>query len=470
MLSLLQNLFIIVLTPIAGFTVKINDKVRNISIQFICFLFPLYFIYYYTWARYRDIMPAWLQHHHERHIMGCLLLLLLILFSLNQVPTRVIWNKWIMYPMVISGLWMLIISFIHPVGSGYRVFALMLIFIYPCMYFIWNNRGDYEQLFDPIARALMVIGILFFISCFILAAHGEMIIVSGRCMGQLMDPNMFSMVGMASSCGSLYLLIRDRESHFRFVIYSASLGSGFAIVWMGQSRLSLMVCFVNIIAALIFYLRYSEKSKTTVIVIKLVCIIAVVINMLLLSSFCISLQKGAEAQVKGTVQAEQETDASVSEEPAQTQESQNTTVIDRLSADENATLNTYSAGRIEIWKGYWQFLNVFGNDFSQADWNALTHNTVTHAHNNFLEMSFRFGVPMGILFFLLETVACLKALQMLFCNRRKRIVLLMPILFTVMFLFESMFDIATLPFERDAPFYFYLAMIPMACQKTESSS
>ena len=106
--------------------------------------------------------------------------------------------------------------------------------------------------------------------------------------------------------------------------------------------------------------------------------------------------------------------------------------------------------------------NLLGNDFSKVDWNDLTQNTVRHAHNNFFEMSYRFGVPLGVLFIIFEIIACMKALQYLFLNRQKRIVLLLPILFIVMFFFESMLDIATLPFERDAPFYFYMALIPMA--------
>jgi hypothetical protein len=178
--------------------------------------------------------------------------------------------------------------------------------------------------------------------------------------------------------------------------------------------------------------------------------------MVLLSHLCILMQYNVVAQNDTTVGTEQEVDpgTAVSQPEGQS-------AIDRWSYDENTTLDTYTAGRYHIWKGYMQYLNLTGNDFSKANWEVLTQSPIRHAHNNFFEMAFRFGVPLGILFIMLEVIVCLKALQYLFLNRRKQIVLLWSIIFVVMFLFESMFDVATLPFERDAPFYFYIALIPM---------
>ena len=458
MTNILQSLFIAVLTPVAKFTCKINSRIRSICIHITCLLFPLYFFFFYVYLKHHELFPHFLRYHNGRHVLGCALLLLLILFSLDRVPKKVKWNKWIMYPMLISGIWMMAISFVHPVGDGYRAFALMLIIAYPCLFFVWNNRGDYDNLFTPLSRAVALIGVLYFASCFALAANGDMTILNGRCEGQLHDANLFSMIGATAACGALYLLVKDRLSTWGFIFYSIALGTGLAITLMGQSRISAMVCFINILIALFFYIRYSEKSKCVVVLLKIICVIFFVFNMWMLSSLCIDVQKSAEPQVNAvatTVETEQETTTPPAEE------TQSTTVFERFFVDKNATLDTYTAGRYHIWKGYAQFLNLTGNDFSKSDWNALTLMTVKHAHNNFLEMAYRFGVPLGIIFLLIEVFACIKALQYLFLNRQKMIVLLFPIMFTVMFLFESMFDIATLPFERDAPFYFYIALVPM---------
>ena len=439
MTNILQSLFIVILTPIAKVTGKLNDRVRNICIQIICISFPLYFVTFYVWLRHTDLFPEFFHTHNGKHVLGCTLLLLLILFSLDRVPNKVTWNKWIMYPMVICGIWMMIISFIHPVGNGYRAFAMMLIIVYPCIYFIWNNRGDYENLFTPLCRAVALIGILYFVSCFVLAANGNLLIIDGRCTGQVSNANVFGMIGMTASCATLYLLVKDRSFNWHFFFYCIALGCGYAIVLMGQSRISTIICFVNTIITLFFYLRYSEKSRISAIVLKILCIVTIVLSMVLLSFFCVDIQRATEVQINQSATTNQEAPSPVEE--------QSQTVVDRLSVEENATLDTYTAGRYHIWKGYAHYLNLTGNDFYNSDWEVLTQKRVKHAHNNFLEMAYRFGVPLGILFVLIEVIACIKALQYLFVNRQKRAVLLFPVIFTVVFLFESMLDIATLPFE-----------------------
>lgn len=456
MLSILQNIFIIILTPVSRISGKLNDRVRAICIQIICLYFPLYFIYYYIGMAHPDYIISALSTHNERHLMGCVFLLLLIIFSLDRTPQKVKWSVWIMYPMLICGIWMMVISCLHPVGDGYRAFAMMLVIAFPCLYFVWNNRGDYEHLFDPLARAVCLTGILFFLFSFYLATKGELVVISGRCLGFVRDANLFSMVGMVSVCGALYLLVRDRLSILRFIIYSIVLGMGIAIVLMGQSRTSLAVCIVNILVSLFFYIRYSKKSKPATVILKTICVIGFVVTMVLLSHLCILIEYNVEAQINAAIETEQ----GVTPAPAVTQTDE-TSVFDRITYDENTTLDIFTAGRYHIWKSYSRFFNLTGNDYSKINWEDLTQNSVRHAHNNFVEMAYRFGVPLGIFFILFEAIVCLKALQYLFINRQKRIVLLLPILFVVMFFFESMLDIATIPFERDAPFYFYIALVPM---------
>lgn len=462
MLNALQNIFIIVLRPISRASCKLNDRVRDICIQLTCMLFPLYFIWYYTGLKHRVLIPDFLGNHTAKQLMGCIFLLILIIFSLDRVPQKVRWNKWIMYPMIICGIWMVVISFIHPVGSGYRAFAVMLIIVYPCLFFVWNNRGDYEKLFDPLARAVCLTGVLFFLSSFFIAAKGMLVIdYYNRCSGLFENANMFSMVGMVSTCGALYLIVKNRGLNYHFFFYCIALGSGIAIVLMGQSRISIIVCIMNILVTLFFHYRYSEKSELSVIVLKLFCVVGFIVTMVLLSQLCFLIEQSAKEKA---IEAASENAVEVVDPNALPPDVviEQQSALDRFDFSGNTTLDTFTAGRYRIWQGYFQFLNLTGNDFSKADWEVLTQKTVVHAHNNFIEMAYRFGVPLGILFIFIEVVACIKALQYLFINRQKRIVLLLPLLFIVVFLFESMFDIATLPFERDAPFYFYMALIPMA--------
>ena len=448
MTTLLQNLFIIFLTPLSKVTCKLSDDVRAVCLQIICFLFPILYLYFYTWGNYPDLIIKSLSTAAHRHFVGCFLLLLLIVFSIDRSPQKVKWNKWIIYPMVLCGLWMTVISFIHPVGDGYRTFALMMVVGYPCLYFVWNNRGDYEKLFDPLARSLSIVCLIVFLYCFYIASKGDFIFLYDRCAAMTIHPNLFCFIGMFGSCGALYLLITKEMSWGKYVFYSASLGSGYAIVLMGEARTSFFACIACLLVSLLFYYRYCARSIAVQRAVKVFITIDLVVIMIILSHICIGIQKNVELQEAGTtVVTEQITP--------------NPSIVDRLTVESGDTADSYSSGRIRIWKAYAQFFNMTGNDITHADWNILTPNGEKKAHNNFIEMSYRFGVPLGILFIVLEVIACLKALQFLFLNRKRQHFLLMPVMFVVVFLFMSMLDIATLPFQRDAPCYFYIALIPM---------
>lgn len=456
MTELIQNILILILTPISRVTGKLSERARGIGVQIVCLSFPFYFVYFYIQPNHKYVFELF-ETDNGRHVIGCFLLLLLILFSLDRAPSKVSWNRWIMYPMIISGIWMMVISFLHPIGDGYRAFAMMLIVVYPTLYFVWNNRGDYDKLFIPLSRALVITGILYFLYCFYLASKGELLVISGRVTGIMQNANLLSMVGMASSCGSLYLMLRMRESMTKYYVCSIALGMGIAIVLMGQSRISTMVCMGNILVTLFFYIRYCEKNSIRLILIKVCSSALIIVFMIMLSHVCMDMQERAFEKNAVGHETSQEMEVDTSQE---------STVVDRFSVGDNPTLDTYTAGRLSIWKGYMQFANLLGNDFSKTNWDMVTGSPVRHAHNNFVEMSYRFGVPMACLFILLEIIACLIALKFLFINREKRPELLLPVLFVVMFFLESMFDVGTLPFERDAPFYFYIALIPMVVKNT----
>lgn len=449
MTLLLQNLFILFLTPLSRITGRLSERSRAICIQIVCILFPTLFLYLYTWGNYPDLIIKSLSTAAHRHYVGCFLLFLLIVFSINRTPQRVKWNKWIIYPMVICGLWMTVISFIHQVGDGYRIFALMLIIGYPCLYFVWINRGDYEKLFDPFARALSFICLIVFVYCFHIALKGNFLFLYNRCAAMTIHPNLFCFIGMFGSCGALYMLTTKELSWIKYIFYSIVLGSGYAIVLMGESRTSFVACVVCFLVSLLFYYRYCEKSILVRRAVKLFITIDLVIIMIIMSHVCIDIQKTVELQETGT--------------PVATEQiTPNTSIVDRLTVESGDTADSYSSGRIRIWKAYAQFFNLTGNDITHADWDILTPNGEKKAHNNFIEMSYRFGVPLGILFIIIEIIACLKALQFLFWNHKRHLYLLMPIMFVAIFLFMSMLDVATLPFQRDAPCYFYIAIIPMA--------
>ncbi len=454
MVSIIQNIFIKILTPISKVTSRMSDTARNVCLQIILLLFPIHFLLYYMQSKlgfpHIDYMvwPLYLQ------ISGCFLLVLLIIFSLDRTPGRVEWNKWIVYPFVVCGALMLLISFLHPVGYGYRLFAVMMVFIYPCLYFVWNNRADYGRLFDSLARALSVVCFTIFIYCFYIAANGDFLIVSGRCAGLVPNSNLFSFFGAFGSIGAIYMLLRKHQSWLYYLFYSFSLGFGYAIVWQGQSRTCFLGCVACLVVAIFFFIRYIEKEAILVVLVKIVLTGAIVLFAVILSGLWFNLQEAAEAE-KAPVNTSEEAGTQSGTTPS------NTNVISRLTVDSDSTANSYGSGRMVIWKNYMQFFNLLGNNMDEADWDLLTPKHERRAHNNFIDMAYRFGVPIGVLFVIIELIACFMALQLLFINRDREPILIFPIMLIGVFFIFSIIEIAVIPFEREAPCYFYLSLIPL---------
>lgn len=444
----LQKIYIFVLNPIYALTGKISEKARSVIIQILCFCFPLFFV-----LRHSSVLYSLFSLNETQYqLLGTLLIILLIVFSINAPLHTIKWRKLLLYPIIITGICIIVISFIHTVGLGYRVFGFMMLFLYPCLFFVWNNRSDYERLFVPLSIAICVIGCLLFLYSYYQSTIGEFIIFPGnRSAGWLRNPNLFSMIGMVTFCSALYLLVAYRKTISAFLFTSISLGTGFAIVILGQSRLSIAICITCVLATIYFYIRHSEKSALTIIIIKIIVAFNIVLFSLLVSQSMIIMQ---QASIQPDVSSAPQTTVPVVEPP-------NSTLSGRFDLDNSVDMNTFSSGRIIIWNSYVQHLNLLGNDFDSTNWLTIAHDPSYHAHNNFIEMSYRFGVPVGILFIILEIIAGIIALGFLFINRQKDISCLFSVIFMIMFTYESMLDVATLPFERITPCYFFFALIPM---------
>lgn len=453
-MNLLQGLFINIFNPIYSLTGKIGEKARNVILQIICFCFPIYFLIYYAWIFSDHGLSL-----TDVQILGSVLILALVIFSINKPLEKVEWNKLLFWLMEIAGLSMLAISFIHPIGSGYRVFALMLIFVFPCLYFVWNNRGDYGALFDKLTIAIAICASIYFLVSVYWAFNGSLLLIGGRVNGHLRDSNLYSMVGMSGFNATLYLLVSKHREKIQYVILLISIVFDTGILFMGQSRISILVCFINVLVAAFFFARYCRWHSVKKTIFRYLTFVIAIVLGILLASAVMNLQNTMLISQINTQNEEviqnQESTESVETSPS------NSSAVERFIPAENADANQYTAGRVYIWQCYAQYLNVLGNDFSKANDNIFTQINVHHAHNNFLEYSFRFGVPVGILMILLELFAGIIALIYLFKNSKKSSYLIFSIIFMVQFTLESLFDIATIPFERESALYFFILLLPM---------
>jgi len=465
----LQKLYSLIFNPVFSLTSKIDERVRNAGITLCCLFLTGFFIAYFDRA-YTDLLY---RHHGQNNIICGSVMFILILLSIKDPLKKVIWDRCIFTLMFLAGAGLVVIRFIHPTGTGYRSFGLMLMFFYPLLYYVWNNRGDYNLLFSRLSAATAVTGILFYIRVAHLALNGDLRIVAMRVTGTLHNANMFSMIGMVMICASTYMFLVNRSSKIWFVLSALSFGIGWSIVLMGVSRLSILVGAGSMFSFVVFWLKTkntftaAKSLKICFIRFSLVLITAILMvfvgNILLDINTEIAFQKYNEASMESgsTEYIDQ------AEEDA-TDQKDVSSAADRFSA-EGKDLDGYTAGRINIWKRYAEHLNMIGNDMDQVDFKELTGTSVRHAHNNFLEYGFRCGVPVAVIHLLVELYAGIVCLIFLFGKKYTDPCYLFAVVFMVCYTVESLFDIATVPFERHAPFYFYILLMLVFGRKQDLS-
>ena len=283
--------------------------------------------------------------------------------------------------------------------------------------------------------------------------------------------HMFSMVGMIMAVVALYMLLDNAQCVALYLLSAISFGIGVSMILLGGSRLSVLVIISCIVAFIFFSLKKriaenTQKSKLKQLIkadgVVLALIVAILVGNMMPAVQARSAHEDTQIEQQesgGEESNQEEEEAADSIEPTELPEAE-TEGLRRFNFF-GMDLNQYTAGRFGIWKNYSQFFNLTGNNIEEADWGVLTGNTVKHAHNNFVEMAYRCGVPVAILHTLINLVAILICFVVLFDKKYLKPYYLFCVMFVLMYTVEGLFDIATIPFERHAPFMFYIALIPL---------
>lgn len=422
----MQRLYMAILNPVYDkFISQIDNKLRMAYVRFVFVGFWIYFILFFSKALKKHILFS----HSQRELFAIVLLLAAAIFSMEGPLHPVKWKRRITIPLVLGGMGLIVTGLMHPIGDGYWTFGIMLLLVYPCFYFVWNNRKDYETLFDIVAGTHVNVGVFYFVYSAALF-NDEMLPDGDRFQATISDPNLYGLVGMAMFCCAAYMIYRKNGNKRAVIYYAVAASMGMFEVILGQSRSAMAVC----VGAAVTVVWYTIKLKNTcngerykkIIMMTLVVSLCLIGGSALLSISVVS---------SGTEQ---------------------TGFLARFIPQ--GGLDSFTSGRVTLWHNYAEQLNMTGNNFDEVDWYELTVFGVKHAHNNFLEYGYRCGIPVAVLFTLLEFFAGLLSLKYLFSRRWTKDYYVFTVICMVMYTVMSLIDIATIPMERCAPFLFYIAV------------
>lgn len=466
-MDIIQNLYCTVLNHCFSIISKLPSKLRN-EISFIC-VFLLVLLSYYGEAK--DYMKG--PPITTLCILQSILLILIVVMSIEAPLHKIRWNKVMPASWFLFSLIVVLTSFDHVIGPGFRPMAFMMLLLYPALFIVWNNRKDYQVLFEMVSKATIIVMLTFFIMC---VFYNPLTIEDFRYTGFTGNPGSLGKIGVAGLTCGLYLTINMRKNYWLYALFC---GMASTLVMLSMSRTAMVAMGMLFLFFMLFcikeVLRHSKIRKrllSRVIVITIILIAAYPLTTFLLTNGYAILQETYQINLKifnGT-ETNQET---VPSPKTETQAPLNATQApdkmdlakERLSLD-GKDLNTYTAGRMLIYKARFPMLNLKGHDATDSIYiegygrNRWSHNTV-------LEFAYRSGIIAGGLFFLIELLSAIYVFRKLF-SREKVLIYQYFVFFAIIgFGIMSLTDVIFTPAADPGVLYYFLAMMPLFCRKSK---
>lgn len=359
-LYIVQSVYACILNIIYKVTIKISANVRNRIIQ-------VSLIFYAGWIilmRSNPVTKVSINSYDAGIVLGATILVITV-FSVNKPLQRIKWNKSICFFYYMTGILMFISCLINETGTGHRIMIIEWLFLFPMLYYVWSNRGDYSVLFETVAKAFCYVGIIYAVILLLVFPKELYSTVNGAYIGSTSNPNTLALVVCSSVIAGLYLYITKKSKAIPLI--TVCMGTG--IVIMAESRTALLSICVSILSILVFTvydrlktreLIYSKKIILIVICIGCICISVPIVE------YLFDIVRAALAESNG--------------------------MMGKLQKGGN--LNAISSGRIDLWAYCIDNSRLLGNDVGDSISFASTN--YWGAHNSIIEMMYRYGVLAGV--------------------------------------------------------------------------
>lgn len=404
-ISIVQNIVLKLLNPIAVRMGRIDEKKKNIGIAVSCVALYGLLIVWYSINMF-DIYFSLT----SRMILACFILALMMLCLMDGELKKVKWS--VVFPIcwILCGFLIIAMGVFYRQNLGYWLIGPVIAIGFPCYYFIMQNSSRAIKVIDYLCKSTVVLTIAYFGVCLISEFVSDTVWVNGRYNGTTSDANRIGEICVASFACMIYMLIKEKNTKWKIVtIFAGGIIVGQAI--LSQSRSTLLAMAFMAIFYTIIIIKDVVGSKEIKTFVK-ECIAVVVI--IVIGVGVISVTKS----VNDYVIARNAANVTV-EEATVVAEIPEATVSDRTKLDENTDLNAYSSGRLVIWQTYINHSSFF--EGNKCDGKAPIDPILTNvaAHNTVLELSYRSGIITGLLFLISEFIAGIYLLRVMFRKNRK---------------------------------------------------
>ncbi len=326
--------------------------------------------------------------------MACLILF--IIASVDRPIKRVSNRSGFIYIYIVCAVCMLIAWLLHSVGK-LEINIVMISFVMPAFYLVWNNRKDYATLFKNISAGFIASMAVWLMANFIFFPHAQYFRQGNNAyMGMSANENTLAMCMSGALICSIYMFsVTKGLSKYLYIALSA--------VFMGTiilttARASFLGAAVSILAWLIYYIKnyvIGKNSRENEILPLVILIVA-----LFLSSY---VTKGL-MEIVGIERADAET-------------STETEVYAPVHSPLGDKINTLTSGRLDLWQYHIKDPKIFGADYDEYWEKAHSEGVTLDAHNSTIGITYRFGYLAGISFLLIQAFAIWFVIKAIFMRK-----------------------------------------------------
>lgn len=419
--------FVSVLEKMAN---KISLKIKNQSVTILFAMITICALFY-------SCAPVGV-HLLIKCIIGSIILVLIIFFSIDGKLKKPTWDKKIVGLWLVFGFIRLLSGFV--ISIEYLPLACVWLILFPMLFLVWSSRGDYITLFNSLYK-----GFVYPVMIFIIVSLLMVPISSGAFGGLAKNANA---VGQYI-CAALPLIL------YKYNLESTS----------KKEKITLMI-FIAVIISTVFYTR----SRTTTLAIGVVMLIWLVWQRFLYLTewkkilkiilFIVVLSCGG---TYGILQINSVIHTSVQQQEAKIDDVVGGYVERIEGKDKHAGgVENYSSGRTGIWKKVIESANILGHPSREHIVTDRNGDVGANVHNNFLQFTYDQGVIGGVLFFALCSVAFLKTIYGAYKKKKYYDFLLYN---SVVFLIMSLVTSLNLPFLYIISFSYYICYAVLFNQK-----
>lgn len=443
MIQILQKIYIAILNPIFRLLRPIPTKTKNVII-YGCFFAMM--VLYLVWRSYPVIEADINPDFRWKAIMISVLCFVVIVMSIKEELKPVPWNRLAFFFFFGYILIMIGTSFLHPIGDGYLEMLTISFFGFPCLYFVWHNRGDYETLYKLVSLAFSHVFLLYLL-ILILFYPIDTFSEYGRYVGTLANPNMLGQFCITASTCAFYLIFAKRKNCQLLYLL---IGLIAFYLPKTESSVSLLVFFTQILffgMCVILYM-IGKKIKTGEGIRILASMGIVIFLFAAVAPYGIGQIETAYAveEVAGQETVQEEANQSIIYHPA------------------FMKLNQLTSGRLVIWKCYVENLNLFGHDGRE---HLYVHYISGYhwAHNTVLEYAYRSGFFAGLLYLALEIYSIVVIGQGFFSNNKYKKWYVFSLMVLILYMISATMEVTVFFYNSPPTLLFLIAIMPIFSQK-----